>query len=457
MSASSRQSFSSLTNEDDDEENGLSVQLTDLKGNSQQNRPVTNDDELMLSPGKAKRFPSVLRDGWCSYLQVVAREILLGHWMNILMLLTPLAFISKWSNWSEGVTFVASLLALCPFAERISFVTEDLAKYTNDTLGGLLNATFGNVTEVIVCIFALKRGLVRVVQVSMLGSILSNLLLVLGCAFLVGGAKYPEQKFNATAAITNSGMLLLSLFALSLPTILSSTHTGAGSFSSSVIVAANNTAGIVTTEGGDAPIGLSRFVSFLMLFMYCCYLFFQMFTHQEMFEGQEDDDEEPPVLGFWGGITLLGVLTLFISTLSDLIVDAIDGAASDLKIPYLFIGTILIPIVGNAAEHAAAIIFAYRNKMEIAMGIAVGSAVQISLFVIPFCVVLGWMMDVPMDLDFHPMETVTVILTVITVAIMIQDGKSTWLKGVLLIVIYICIGAAFWAHSDPRSEKERGL
>ena len=154
---------------------------------------------------------------------------------------------------------------------------------------------------------------------------------------------------------------------------------------------------------------------------------------------------------------MLGVLTLFISTLSDLIVDAIDGAASDLKIPYLFIGTILIPIVGNAAEHAAAIIFAYRNKMEIAMGIAVGSAVQISLFVIPFCVVLGWMMDVPMDLDFHPMETVTVILTVITVAIMIQDGKSTWLKGVLLIVIYICIGAAFWAHSDPRSEKERGL
>ena len=460
-------SFSSLKEDDDDVlETGTGIAMTDMRAeNDAWLRPKENNHT-----NKSNGDADDNNQDFVTYLKVVLKELFFGHWMNVLLVFLPFAFISQSAKWGEGVTFVLALLALCPLAERISFVTEDVAKYTNDTLGGLLNATFGNVTEIIVCIFALKRNLVRVVQVSMLGSILSNLLLVLGTAFIVGGMKHKEQSFNAVAAVTNSGMLLLSLCGLSLPVILTSTHTGVnpGSISQSHLIVAdagkmeiNTTVGTnvshaLSGNDGSAPIGLSRFIACLMLLTYVFYIVFQLVTHTYMFEGQEDDDEDPPILGLKGGIVLLGLLTVFISLLSDMIVDAIDGAATELKIPYLFIGTILIPIVGNAAEHAAAIIFAHRNKMEISLGIAVGSAVQISLFVIPLTVLLGWFMGVNMTLDFHPMETVTVLLTVVTVAFVIQDGKSTYLKGILLIAMYLCISAAFWVHVDPREVTERG-
>merc|ERR1711871_1272821 len=168
----------------------------------------------------------LLESSWGTYLSTSLTQLFLTRSMNILLFFVPVAITAVYLDAPEGWIFLFAFLGLCPLAERISFVTEDVAKYTNDTLGGLLNATFGNVTEIIVCIFALKRNLVRVVQVSMLGSILSNLLLVLGTAFIVGGMEHKEQSFNAVAAVTNSGMLLLSLCGLSLPVILTSTHTG---------------------------------------------------------------------------------------------------------------------------------------------------------------------------------------------------------------------------------------
>lgn len=317
--------FSSLRDveSDDEDDNKVTVQLQRLRSDT--SGPTLNDftdNDVGKEPTERQLVP-LMPVGRFAYLKAASKEIFFGTRMNILMVFGPIAIVSSWFQVSEGLILVCALLALCPFAERISFVTEDLAKYTNDTVGGLLNATFGNITEVIVCIFALRAGLIRVVQVSMLGSVLSNLLLVLGCAFLVGGIKYSEQKFNATAAITNSGMLLLSLCALSLPTVLSSTHTGADGLEPLV----NRTAQ-AGPERGKAPLGLSRFISFLMLLMYCAYIFFQMVTHKSLFEGQEDDDDDgddEPILGFFGGIGWLGVLTLIISVLSDLIVDAIDG------------------------------------------------------------------------------------------------------------------------------------
>lgn len=402
----------------------------------------------------------VSRMDWGSYLKVTLSELFLGSKMNILLLATPFAVASDLLKWGEWPTFCLAMLALIPFAERVSFVTEEVAKYTNDTVGGLLNATFGNITELILNIMSLKAAqtamleakrltalgdehkvaaqaqedtqdaYLRFVQVTMLGSVLSNLLLVLGSAFLVGGIRHSEQQFNKTAAVTNSGLLVTAVLALSLPSILDQTHDDAGP---------------------NAVLNLSRFIAAIMLSLYCLFICFQLKTHTHLFQGEDDDEEEPGILGFWGGIFWLSVITAFISMLSNYIVDTVFGAARAQNIPVLFLSGILVPIVGNAAEHAAAIVFAWRNKMEISLGSAVGSAVQIAVFVIPFCVIIGWYpFGLPMTLDFHIFETIVMLLTVLSVAFLLVDGNSHWLKGAMLIFCYFMIAAAFCAHKDPK-------
>lgn len=270
--------------------------------------------------------------------------------------------------------------------------------------------------------------------------------------------------------MTNTGLLIFAVLALSLPSILDETHSGAGGVHAeivanhSVLVAqhqmpkirspawlrGNGSLEAENRPGGDAPLWYSRFIALCMLIMYVLLIFFQLVTHTHLFEGEEEEEEdEPGILGFYGGIFWLAVTTIFIATLSQWIVDTIEGAAASLGMPILFISGILVPIVGNAAEHAAAIVFAYRNKMEIALGSAVGSAVQISVFVIPLCVVIGWMMDKPMTMNFHFFETSTMLLTSISIAIILMDGKANWLKGSMLLLCYMIISAGFWAHADP--------
>merc|ERR1719272_779171 len=208
--------------------------------------------------------------------------------------------------WNPGLTFLFSLLAIAPFAERLSFVTEQLALHTSEVLGGLLNATFGNVTEVIVSLFALQRGLLRIVQVSLLGSILSNLLLVLGCAFFAGGVSFKSQKFNKTSCSVNSGLLVLSVMTLSFPMIIEQTGE------------ANAAASVLT---------ISRAVSVLLLLTYLCYIYFQLYSHTHLFNEDDDDDDgegpedEEAILGVWGSIFWLAVITIFISLLSEYMVD----------------------------------------------------------------------------------------------------------------------------------------
>jgi len=432
---------------------------------------LEDGDGDSLSSKDSKEDPCA--KGTAHYLRTSLSAILLGvpeqpAVLNVLLVCIPLAFLSRFCGWSEAWVFLSALVGLIPLAERISFVTEDVAKYTNQTLGGLLNATFGNITELVVCIFAIRAGLFRVVQLSMLGSVLSNLLLVLGTAFLVGGCRHKEQKFNRSAAVTNTGLLIFAVLALSLPSILDETHSGAGGVHAEIV--ANHTRivarlpkieapawlkgdGSLEAEnrpGGDAPLWYSRFIALCMLIMYALLIFFQLVTHTHLFEGEEEEDEdEPGILGFYGGLFWLGMITVFIATLSQWIVDTIEGAATSLGMPILFISGILVPIVGNAAEHAAAVVFAYRNKMEIALGSAVGSAVQISVFVIPLCVVIGWIMHKPMTMNFHFFETSTMLLTSISIAIILMDGKANWLKGTMLLLGYCIIGAGFWAHADP--------
>lgn len=420
------------------------------------------------SVGSHVRQPPVCDQGVGHYIRTSLGELVLGSKMNILLIFAPFAYISQWLTWGDAYTFSFALLALIPFAERVSFVTEDVSKYTNPTVGGLLNASFGNVTELVVCIQALRRGFIRVVQASMLGSVLSNLLLVLGSAFIVGGTRHKEQRFNKVAAITNVGVLMVAVLALSLPSILDATRHGSGGVHEIVKpirklispVLLNTTDHhpegsaswiVESVPGGDAPLWLSRLISVILLVLYGLLILFQLSTHTHLFEDAEgDDDDEAPILGMWGGIFWLAVITTFISSLSDMIVNTIKGAANGLQVPILFLTGILIPIVGNAAEHAAALIFAWKNKMEICLGSAVGSAVQISVLVIPVCVLLGWALGTPMTLNFHMFETGTLFLACMGCGVILVDGHAHWLKGAILVFSYIIIAAAFWAHEDPK-------
>lgn len=396
------------------------------------NGDATEDFEMQQDDGdliEKKARPGVLDDGICAYLKTSLGELILGTPMNILLVFVPCAFMAKATDMSDAWLFTFALTGLIPLAERISFVTEDLAKYTNETLGGLLNATFGNITELIICIYALKDGKLRIVQVSMLGSVFSNLLLVLGCAFFVGGYKHPQQTFNKEAATANISLLLLSVLGLLMPSVLDQTHDEA--------------------IPGESILSLSKVTATLLIGVYLSLIYFQLKSHRHMFEGEDDDEEDSAVLGFWGAVTWMAILTLFIAILSEYLVTCIEGAADGLGIPVLFIGTILLPIVGNAAEHAAAIIFAYRNKMELALGIAVGSATQISIFVIPSCVLVGWGMGQPFSLNFHPFETWTAFLVVVLVSFVIHNGESHYLKGIVLLAAYALVSAGFWVHKDP--------
>ncbi len=408
------------------------------------------------TPSDHPNLPSIPRtrkalpdQTWPEYTTASLSALLLQNKLNLLMPLTAVAYHLHATGGDPSMIFLCSLLAIAPFAERLSYVTEQLALHTSETLGGLLNATFGNVTELIVSLFALRSGLFRIVQVSLLGSILSNLLLVLGCAFFAGGVNYKVQTFNRHSAAVNAGLLALSVLALIFPMMLHATHE-------------------VDSIDGAATLFVSRVVSAMLLLTYCCYIYFQLETHTHLYDeledaedagesdggsdgggGSDDDDDDVPVLGMWGSIFWLAVITVFISFLSEWMVDSLEESAEGLGVPDLFLGTIVIPIVGNAAEHAAAIIFAAKNKMELAIGIAVGSSIQIAIFVVPLLVIWAWALGLPLSLDFQPFETAALLVTVILVGFIIQNGESNWLHGVMLCIAYFSIAASFYVHRDP--------
>lgn len=400
---------------------------------------VTDDMPLGRGKGKAK---------YCS--SSTTREMLLGSKLNVLFAAAPAALISRVAGWSPVITFTLSLLAIAPLAERLGYVTEELAEHTNQTIGGLLNATFGNATEAIISMFAIMKGRPgqphaylyrRIVQVSLLGSVLSNILLVLGSALLLGGYYHSKQSFNKIGANTSVGLLVLATMGIVFPGVLSATHEEASQ---------------------DSILDFSRFISLFLFVMYAFYLMFQLKTHRHVFEDIVEDDDGQTEEDTGGGgmtfntcLTWLGILTVLIAFLSEWMVDAIEGAAKESNINELFIGAIVIPIVGNAAEHASAIIFASRNKLDLALGVAVGSAIQISLSVVPFCVLLGWIIDCPLDLDFHVYETCTVFFAVVLVGFIINDGTSHWLQGLVLVTAYIMIAGGYWVHV-PDSDDSPG-
>ncbi|XP_075506991.1 vacuolar cation/proton exchanger 3-like [Primulina tabacum] len=362
--------------------------------------------------------------------------VLIKAKINILLPFGPLAIMLHYITNQHGWVFFFSLLGITPLAERLGYVTEQLSFYTGPTVGGLLNATFGNATEVIISMYALKNGMIRVVQQSLLGSILSNMLLVLGCAFFCGGIHNKKiQVFDQAAAQVNSGLLLMAVMGLLFPAVLHFTHT--------------------EVHKGKSELALSRFSSCVMLVAYASYLFFQLKVQKNLYsevretDEQDSDEDEEREITSWEAIGWLAVLTLWISVLSGYLVDAIQGASESMNIPLAFISVILLPIVGNAAEHASAIMFAMKDKLDISLGVAIGSSTQISMFAIPFCVMVGWFMGERMDLNFQLFETATLFITVLVVAFMLQEGRSNYFKGLMLILCYLIVAASFFVHVDP--------
>ncbi|KAG0497483.1 hypothetical protein HPP92_002174 [Vanilla planifolia] len=332
--------------------------------------------------------------------------------INMLLPFGPLAIILHYLTEKHGWVFFFSLVGITPLAERLGYATEQLAFYTGPTVGGLLNATFGNATEMIISVYALRNGMVRVVQQSLLGSILSNMLLVLGCAFFCGGIVHSAKNRSSiriysqqAAAVVNSGLLLMAVMGLTFPAVLHFTHS--------------------EVQYGKSEVFLSRFSSCIMLVAYASYLFFStqsqhnpysLIEEEERQTVDDTDDDDVPEITLWESVAWLAILTTWVSILSGYLVDAIQGASEAMNMPVAFISVILLPIVGNAAEHASAIMFAIKDKLDITLGVAIGSSTQISMFLIPFCVVIGWMMGKGMDLNFQLFETATLFITVLVVA-----------------------------------------
>lgn len=414
------------------------------------------EDESLISPAKigqktnsfhAPQLGSSCRDWriWSSKLLGNAvfmsiRVVIFSSKLNLLMPFGPLAVLVHGLSDHNGWVFFLTLLGITPLAERLGYATEQLSFYTGDTVGGLLNATFGNATELIISIYALKSGMIRVVQQSLLGSILSNMLLVLGCAFFCGGIVFnnKQQVFNKAIAVLNSGLLLMAVMGLLFPAVLHFTHT--------------------EVHFGRSELALSRFSSCIMLLAYAGYLVFQLKSQKDLYmsiaEGgtlpeEGSDDDEGPEISKWESVIWLSILTAWIAILSEYLVDAIEGASIAWKMPVSFISVILLPIVGNAAEHASAIMFAMKDKLDISLGVAIGSSTQISMFAIPFCVVIGWIMGCPMDLNFQLFETATLFMTVLVVAFLLQEGTSNYFKGLMLILCYLIVAASFFVHVDP--------
>ena len=356
-----------------------------------------------------------------------------------LLLFIPISLAAHFFHWGALTVFITSALAILPLAAWMGTATEEIAVVLGPSLGGLLNATFGNATELIIGIVALNAGLIDVVKASITGSIIGNLLLVMGLSMLLGGLRYKEQEFQPIVARVNASAMNLAVIAILLPTAVNYTSSGISE---------------VTLQR------LSDWVALVLIVVYGLTLLFSMKTHtylydvgiaelepEELAEANLAPDEPPQHeinLPLWVGI--LFAATVMVAIESELLVGTLEEATSRLGLTALFTGVILVPIIGNAAEHATAVTVAMKNKMDLSVSVAVGSSLQIALFVAPVLVLAGLLLGKPMDLDFNPFELVAVAVSVLIANSISSDGRSNWLEGTLLLAAYVVLGIAFFFH-----------
>jgi len=426
------------------------------------------------------------------------RVVVLGSWVNILLIFSPIGIALHFAKVNDVAIFVVNFIAIIPLAGTLSYATEEIALRTGEVLGGLLNASFGNAVELIVSIVALFHNQFLIVQTSLLGSMLSNLLLVLGMAFFFGGFNRVEQAFNTTVAQTASSLLFLAVSSLIIPTAFE---------------AWAQTGNDKTTTDQQLVTGvpqLSHATAVILLIIYASYLFFQLKSHVTMYtapsqknktrfteeqkhkwkkrtgvskfqsvtgrrssqtdysppttaqneqpEEEEEVQQETPSLSVPVAIFTLAASTVLVALNAEFIVDSLNAVtcSSDSGISKTFVGLILLPIVGNAAEHFTAVSVAVKDKMDLSIGVAVGSSLQIALLVLPLVVVIGWMAGKgeEMTLYFDGFQLAMLFVAILLVNYLIQDGKSHWLEGMLLMFLYIMIAVAAWFY--PTSKKASG-
>lgn len=412
------------------------------------------------------------------------------HPLNLLLLFLPLGIVAWWRHWGPLYVFWFNFFAMVPLAKILGDATEELAaSLKNDMIAGLLNATFGNAVEMVITVQTLRAGLFDVVKATLLGSVLSNTLLVLGMSFLCGGlvskkkeapeATGPEgaaplplqespttiqqeaalvqhqsgvtsmdiasiwdieekiQSFSVLGALVNTSMLLISCMSFCLITIFRTVSFRDGDEAEAY--------------ASEILLPVSRISSVIIMLAYVAYIFFQLVTHKEAMssgDAEEEGEDEGGHLSVGKSTMLLCITTIVVAFSSELLVDAIEGVTEKAHMSDHFIGIILLPIVGNACEHAAAVRFAMQDKLGLSVSIAVGSSTQIALFVVPFSVLVGWAIGRGMDLNFGTLNTSMITLSVIVVLSMVVDGQSNWLQGYLLCSVYAIIAVMYWYLPD---------
>lgn len=347
--------------------------------------------------------------------------------MNWLLLLTPVVLYLHFSHFqNQTVIFVVACAAILPLAGWLGHATEHLAAKTNESVGGLLNATFGNAAELIIAISALRAGLYDVVKASLTGSIIGNLLLVLGASILAGGLKYKEQRFSAQAARSQTTLLTIASISLVLPAAFHYLASG-------------------TQNSVDLERDLSLEFSIVLLVIYGLSLLFSLRTHKHYFASEVEEEAHGEVWSVGKSLGILAAATAAIAVVSEILVHNVESAAASFGMSSVFVGVIVVAIVGNAAEHSTAILVARKNRMDLSLSIAIGSSLQIALFVAPVLVVLSHFMGPrPMDLVFTMAEVLAVVVSVFITGQVADDGVSHWMEGVQLLAVYIMLGIIFF-------------
>ena len=350
-----------------------------------------------------------------------------NFYINLLLVFVPLGFISHFAHWGDTATFALNFMAIVPLAKMLDLGTDELSKRVGQAVGALINASFGNAVELIIGVIALRAGLLDVVKASLLGSILSNLLFVLGFCFFFGGIYNPiSQKFNSQAANAAATLLAVTILGFLLPAAFA-LQTNASNTDPRVIAASHGTA--------------------LLLFIgYIAFLVFQLVTHKSLYDQSAEEGEEEEEKELTGPVAMgvLIVSAIFIAFCAEYLVDSIEGISQASHLSERFIGMIILPIVGNAAEHVTAVFAAMRNKMDLAVGVALGSSMQIALFVTPFLVIVAWGLGTPLVLNFPVFDTSVLFVTILIVNQMIGDGETNWLEGFMLLLCYTIVAILYY-------------
>jgi Ca2+:H+ antiporter len=349
-----------------------------------------------------------------------------GGWLRLLLLAVPAALLLKLAGAGPIWLFGCSALAIVPLAGLMGEATEQLADRLGPGVGGFLNATFGNAAELIIALFALFKGYDEVVKASLAGSILGNVLLVLGASLLAGGLKHSTQTFNRTAAGVGATMLVLAAFGMLVPAIFHALPE-------------------VTSRDVELEHELSIGVSTILLLTYLAHLVFSLITHKRLFNPDQSGEAHQETR--WSSrkaTTILVVATVLVAVMSEMLVATVEHASHFLGMNKVFIGVVVVAIVGNAAEHSTAVLVALKNEMDLAVGIALGSALQIALFVAPVLVFASYLRSEPMDLRFTSLEVLAVVVGVFIARMVAEDGESNWLEGLMLLMLYAILSLAFF-------------